>query len=123
MTALSAGLTGEARRIVTHDLTAAALGSGDVQVFGTPALLALIEEAAVASLHGSLDEGMTSVGASVTLEHLAPSHVGNEVRAIARLVAVDGKRLSFECEAYDGDTLIGRASHVRVVVARARFAR
>ncbi|MFN2614999.1 MAG: thioesterase family protein [Actinomycetota bacterium] len=123
MTALSAGLTGEARRIVTHDLTAAALGSGDVQVFGTPALLALIEEAAVASLHGALDEGMTSVGASVTLEHLAPSHVGNEVRAIARLVAVDGKRLSFECEAYDGDTLIGRASHVRVVVARARFER
>jgi fluoroacetyl-CoA thioesterase len=118
---LSPGLVGEARRIVTEDLTAIRLGSGDVPVFGTPALLALIEEAAVAALHGSLPDGSTSVGMRVELDHLAPSRVGAEVRAIARLTAVDGKRLTFECEAFDGETPIGRAMHTRVVVERARF--
>jgi len=118
---LSPGLVGEARRIVTEDLTAIRLGSGDVSVFGTPALLAMIEEAAVAALHGALPEGATSVGARVELDHLAPSRVGAEVRALARLTAVDGKRLMFECEAYDGDTLIGRAVHARVIVDRSRF--
>ena len=122
MEGLTPGRTGEARRVVTDELTAIALGSGDVPVFGTPALLALIEEAAVASLHGALGDGDTSVGARVELEHLAPSRVGAEVRAVARLVDVDGRRLSFECEAYDGETLIGRATHARVVVPRARFA-
>jgi fluoroacetyl-CoA thioesterase len=119
---LSIGLTGEARRTVTPALTAEALGSGDVPVFGTPALLALIEEAAVAALRGMLDENKTSVGSWVELEHLAPSRVGDEVRALARLTAVDGRTLTFECEAYDADDRpIGRAQHRRAIVDRARF--
>lgn len=121
MADLSLGLSGEARRVVTDDLTAVRLGSGDVPVLGTPALLAMCEEAAVAALHGRLAEGQTSVGTWVELEHLAPSRVGNEVRAVARLVAVDGNRLDFECEAWDGDRPVGRARHRRVVVDRARF--
>lgn len=120
---LSAGLVGEARRVVTDDLTAIKLGSGDVPVFGTPALLALIEEAAVAAVHGALPDGSTSVGAHVELDHLAPSRVGVEVRALATLVAVDGRALTFECEAYEGDKPIGRATHKRMVVERARFLR
>jgi fluoroacetyl-CoA thioesterase len=92
-----------------------------VDVFGTPALLALIEEACVTAVHRSLPDGATSVGAHVSLDHLAPSRVGSEVRAIARLTAVDRKRLSFEAEAYDGETLIGRATHTRAVVDRSRF--
>lgn len=115
------GATGEARRLVTQDLTAIALGSGDVPVFGTPALLALIEEAACAALRGVLDDGATSVGATVQLEHLAPSRVGAEVRAIARVTKVEGTRLEFQAEAYDGDRVIGRAIHTRVIVDRARF--
>jgi fluoroacetyl-CoA thioesterase len=118
---LSPGLTGEARRIVTEDLTAIHLGSGDVPVFGTPALLALIEEAAVAAVHGALPDGSTTVGLRVELEHLAPSRIGAEVRALSRLTAADGRRLTFECEAYDGDTVIGRATHQRIVVDRERF--
>jgi len=59
---------------------------------------------------------------SVELEHLAASRVGANVRAVARLVAVDRKRLSFEAEAYDDETLIGRATHQRAVVDRSRFA-
>ena len=118
---VTVGATGEARKVVTKELTAIAFGSGDVPVFGTPALLALIEEAACAALHGALDEGATSVGATVTLEHLAPSRIGSEVRAVARVTSVDGKRVAFEAEAYDGDRLIGRATHTRVAVDRARF--
>ncbi|MGZ4190397.1 MAG: thioesterase family protein [Actinomycetota bacterium] len=120
---LTTGLMGEARRVVTDELTAIHLGSGDVPVFGTPALLALIEEAAVAAVHDALPDGSTSVGARVELEHLAPSRVGVEVRALARLVAVDGRALTFECEAYEGDKPIGRATHRRIIVERARFGR
>jgi fluoroacetyl-CoA thioesterase len=120
---LSAGLTGEARRVVTEDLTAIRLGSGDVPVFGTPALLALIEEAAVAALHGALPDGSTSVGVHVELDHLAPSRVGAEVRALATLTAVEGRALTFACEAYEGDKPIGRATHQRAVVDRDRFLR
>lgn len=119
---LTTGLTGEALRVVTPEMTARALGSGDVEVFGTPALLALIEEAAVAAVAAHLAPEKTSVGMHASLDHLAPSRVGNEVRALARITAVDGKKLTFEAEAYDGDTLIGRATHTRAVVDRSRFA-
>ena len=119
--AVAVGSTGEARRVVTDAMTAIALGSGDVPVFGTPALLALIEEAACAAVFGGLADGETSVGAAVELEHLAPSRLGSEVRALARVTNTEGKSLEFECEAYEGDTLIGRATHTRVIVSRARF--
>ena len=109
--------------MVTEDLTAIRLGSGDVPVFGTPALLALIEEAAVAAVHGALPDGATSVGAHVELDHLAPSRVGVEVRALATLTAVEGRARQFECEAYEGDKLIGRASHTRMIVDRKKFSR
>lgn len=122
MTELSAGLLGEARRTVTQDQTAIALGSGDVPVFGTPALLALMEEAACAALRGTVPEGRTSVGTHAEMDHLAPSRVGAEVRAIARVTSFDGRAVEFECEAYDGETLIGRATHRRALVDRARFA-
>lgn len=118
---LAPGLRGEARRTVTDALTAEALGSGDVPVLGTPAVLALIEEAAVAAVRGALDGGQTTVGSWVELEHLAPSRVGAEVRATAELVAVEGRRLEFSCEAYEAETLVARARHRRVVVDRARF--
>ncbi|HEX9712834.1 MAG TPA: hotdog domain-containing protein [Actinomycetota bacterium] len=117
------GLAGEARRVVTEAQTAIGLGSGDVPVFGTPALLAMMEEAAVAALLGALPDGRTSVGVSVELEHLAPSRVGAEVRALARMVSAEGGRVIFDCEAYDGETLIGRARHARAIVDRVRFGR
>jgi predicted thioesterase len=108
--------------VVTDEMTAEYLRSGDVPVLGTPALLALIEEAAVAAVRDVLPDGKTSVGGWVELEHVAPARPGDEVRALARLSEVDGKRLTFECEAYEGDTLLGRANHRRTVVDRARFA-
>ena len=116
-----AGLRGEARRAVTADNTAEALGSGDVPVFGTPAVLAVIEEAAVAAIAEQLPDGATSVGVWVELEHLAPSRIGAQVVATAELTAVDGRVLHFECEAHDGDRRVASAKHRRSIVDRDRF--
>jgi predicted thioesterase len=116
-----AGLRGEARRLVAAEHTAEALGSGDVPVFGTPAVLAVIEEAAVDAISEQLPAGATSVGVWVELEHLAPSKVGAEVVASAVVSAVDGRVVEFECEARDGERIVGKARHRRSVVDRDRF--
>ena len=115
------GTRGEARRTVTTAITADALGSGDVPVLGTPAVLALVEEAACAAVAGALEEGRTSVGTWVELEHLAPSKVGAEVIATAELTGVDGRVLDFTCEVRDGERVIARARHRRAIVDREKF--
>lgn len=122
METLAPGRTGTHELTVDAARTARSLGSGDVEVFGTPALLAALEAAACRALDGVLADDMTSVGASVSLDHLAPSPIGARITATATLEAVDGKRLTFRCEAHDGETLVGRATHTRVLVARSRFA-
>jgi fluoroacetyl-CoA thioesterase len=121
MTRPEEGLEGTAELTVTEELTARAIGSGDLEVFGTPALLAIIEEAACRALDGAVSAEKTHVGVSVQLEHLAATKVGAGVRATARLVAVDGSKLRFECEAFEGGKLIGRATHLRVMADRSRF--
>jgi fluoroacetyl-CoA thioesterase len=98
-----------------------ALGSGDVPVLGTPAVLALVEQAACAAIGAGLDDGRTSVGSWVELEHLAPSKVGAQVVASAELVKVDGRVLEFTCDVRDGDRVIARARHRRAIVDRDRF--
>lgn len=110
------GLRGQSERVVTEELTAMKLGSGTVPVFGTPALLAMMEDAAVSALAGALDAGTTTVGVWAELEHLAASKIGARVGAAAELVSVDGRMLEFTCEAHEGSKLIGRARHRRAVV-------
>lgn len=106
---------------VTEADTAVAQGSGDVPVLATPRLIALFEAAAVAALEGKLPDGMTSVGVSVSVDHMAPSAIGSTVRARAVLEAVDDAALEFALEAIDGDTMVGMGNHTRVVVERDRF--
>jgi fluoroacetyl-CoA thioesterase len=118
---LQPGLRGEARLVVTSDETAIALGSGDVPVLGTPAVLALVENAACSAIAGTLDDGDTSVGVWIELEHLAASKPGAEVTAEAELVAVDGRTIEFRCEAREGTKVVARARHRRAVVDRERF--
>jgi predicted thioesterase len=118
---LKPGLRGEARRVVTDDDTALALGSGDVPVLGTPAVLALMEQAACAAIAGALDAGQTSVGTHAYVDHLAASKVGTEVVAVAELLVVDGTSLEFACEALEGSKVVARAGHRRALVDRERF--
>jgi fluoroacetyl-CoA thioesterase len=110
-----------ARLVVSDEHTAIALGSGDVPVLGTPAVLALVEEAACAAIDPALSGGQTSVGIWVDLEHLASSKPGAEVSAEAELVGVDGGTLEFRCEAHEGTKLVARARHRRALVDRERF--
>lgn len=101
--------------------TAIALGSGDVPVLGTPRVVALMEQAAVAALAGTLDEGATSVGTRITVDHLAASLVGVEVTATAEVVGLDGRAVSFRLAVDEGDRQVATGTHVRYVVDRNRF--
>ncbi len=118
---LQPGLRGEARRVVSEELTAVALGSGDVPVLGTPAVLALVEQAACAAIASALAAADTSVGVWAEVDHLAASKLGAEVVAEAELVTVDGRTLSFACEAREGSKVVARARHRRAIVDRERF--
>jgi fluoroacetyl-CoA thioesterase len=118
---LEPGLQGEVTGRVDESRTAVALGSGDVPVLGTPAVLALAEAAALAAVAGRLGDGATTVGTWVELEHLAPTPAGAAVSARATLVAVDGRTLEFEFEVADGAGPVARGRHRRAVVDRARF--
>jgi fluoroacetyl-CoA thioesterase len=115
------GLIGEARSVVTEQDTAAHLGSGTVPVFGTPALVGLMEAAAVQALVDFLPIGQTSVGARIDVRHLAPTPVGMHVRARAELVEMEGRRVSFRIEAWDEVERIGEATHERIIIDAERF--
>ena len=121
MTENLVGLTGSASLTVSEADLATALGSGDVPVLATPAVLALCEAATVAAIAELLDEGSTSVGAHVELDHVAPSRVGAAIEAHAHVTEVDRRRVTFRVEAREGEDLIARGQVVRYIVDRSRF--
>lgn len=123
MQPLTPGCQGRAEQTVTPGQTAAVLGSGSLPVFGTPALLALMEAAAVDALAPLLPPETTSVGIYAELQHLAATPVGAQVHAEATLTAVEGRVLTFEITAYDAQELIGKALHRRALVESERFMR
>jgi predicted thioesterase len=118
---LEVGLESTVEATVDEEMTAEAVGSGDVPVLATPWLLALVERAEVEGLSGRLGEGETSVGAAVELQHLAPTPVGAPVMARVRLVSVGDRSIDFEFEASDRRGPVARGRHRRVVVDRESF--
>ncbi|HLZ56529.1 MAG TPA: thioesterase family protein [Ktedonosporobacter sp.] len=118
---LTPGMMGEASTIVVHENTAAAVGAGGVEVFGTPMMIALIENAAWRAVADALDEGYVTVGIVVNVRHLAATPLGQKVRARAELLEVDGRRLVFKVEAYDEHQKIGEGQHERFIVNLERF--
>jgi fluoroacetyl-CoA thioesterase len=113
---LTAGLVGEARRVVDASMLASAMGSGSLDVLATPALVALMERAACVALEGHLSPEQTSVGVRLEISHIAATPPGVEVRARAELLEVDGRRLVFRLEAFDPQDRIGEGSHERALV-------
>lgn len=107
--------------VVTDDRTAKEMGSGELPVLATPALVALMENAAMNLAAEYLSEGETTVGSSIEVKHLAPSALGATVSATATLQERDGRRLSFVIEARDGETVVGTATHTRFIVNVAKF--
>ena len=118
---LAAGLKGEARLVVGDDDTARSLGSGDVDVLGTPRLVALLEEATLDAVDGCLDAGSTTVGMRVQVDHLQPTPVGAEVLAEAYLDKIEGRRITFTVTASDSGGLVAAGKVTRVVVDVNRF--
>jgi predicted thioesterase len=118
---LATGLRGEVRLTVTDADTARALGSGSVEVLGTPRVVALVEEAACKALDNHLDPGTTSVGMRVRIDHLLPTPVGAEVVAEAVLEKIEGRRLIFTVSASDERGLVAAGKVTRVVVDLERF--
>lgn len=97
------------------------LGSGDVPVLGTPAILALAEGACVSAICEDLPEGQTSVGQWAEIEHLQPTPAGREVDAEATLIGHHGRRLEFQVIVRQGDEIVSKVRHRRVLVDRDRF--
>lgn len=118
---LRPGSHGSIDLAVTDADTAIALHSGDVPVLATPRLVALFEEASVLALGSQLEDGQTTVGMRVQVDHLAPSAVGDVVTADATLDRIEGRRLIFTVSARDSRGLIGAGKVTRVVVDTRRF--
>lgn len=118
---LTEGLTHTSTVLVSDTNTAQTLGSGDMPVFATPALVALMENAAMLTVATLLPEGSTTVGGFIETSHLAPSAIGSTIQATATLTEVKGRKLSFTIEAFEGEKLVGKASHIRFIVEREKF--
>ena len=118
---LTIGIKGTQTVTVANDNTAAAMGSGTLAVFSTPAMIALMEKTAYISVQDALDEGMGSVGTLLNVKHVAATPVGMTVTCESELVEVDGRRLVFTVKAFDEVGLIGEGTHERFIVQNEKF--
>ena len=118
---LEPGLSAEYLDIVKETNTAAHWGSGGIEVFATPALVALMESASYLAVSETLPKGQTTVGGQINVRHLAATPVGMKVRARAELTAVEGHKLTFNVTAWDEKEVIGQAEHIRFIIDEAKF--
>ena len=105
------GLKGQRQTLVCEHNVAT-----HVNKYSTPSMIMLMEQAAVAAVHGLLSEGQTSVGYEVNVRHLAPADIGATIVAHAELTEVERNRLTFRVDAYDGDRKIGEGTHRRAII-------
>jgi fluoroacetyl-CoA thioesterase len=115
------GLRGSAELVVGAEHTAPRIGSGKVHVLATPVMINLIEAAALAAMEHLLPEGYQSLGTHLDVRHIAATPVGMRVTALAEVVKVEGRTVSFRVEARDERDLIGDGTHERVIVNVAKF--
>ena len=118
---IKTGLSHEVRDVVTAANTAKAMGSGCLEVFATPAMCWLMEKAASDLTDSLLDEGSTSVGTALNIAHSAATPVGMQVRAVAEITGVEGRRISFKVTAFDEAGEIGSGTHERFIVFKEKF--
>ena len=118
---LEKGLSAQSTTTVVAENTAVQMGSGDMAVFATPAMVAMMDNAAMLAVAPHLETGATTVGAEMNTTHIKPSGLGAVVTATAVLTAVEGRKLTFTVGARDGEGRIGEGTHVRFIVDRERF--
>ena len=115
------GLHNSVTLVVEHKDTAAVYGSGALEVFATPAMIALMEKTCLESVADKIGEGNTTVGIAANIKHLKASPVGAIIRCEAEIVEVDRRRLVFSVKCYEGETLVGEGIHERFVVDSQKF--
>ena len=118
---ITVGLKGEVCTLVEREDTAREVGSGDLLVYATPCMAALMEGAACEAIANCLKDTETTVGTALSIEHISATPVGLEVRAEAEVTAVEGKVITFQLHAYDEAGEIGKGTHKRVIVNSQKF--
>lgn len=118
---IETGIKGSLSQLVTDELTAAKVGSGLAQVFATPMMVALMEMTCAQSVAPYLNEGESTVGTHLEVDHMAATPVGMTVRCESELVEVDRRRLVFLVSVSDDDGIVGKGKHERFVVDGAKF--
>lgn len=118
---LTVGISNEITREVTNETTAAVLGSGMLEVYATPAMVALMEETCMKSVQEEMEEGCGTVGTGLTIHHVSATPVGMKVRCVSKLVEVDGRKLVFDVQAFDEAGLIGQGTHERFIIENDKF--
>ena len=107
--------------MVTNENTAKTMGSGTLDVFATPAMIALMENTAYESVASELEEGSGTVGTALNVKHVAATPVGMKVTCETELIKVDGRALTFSVKAFDEKGLIGEGEHERFIVFNEKF--
>lgn len=120
---LKAGIIGESKVKVSEDNTALKYGSGTIDVFATPAMIGLMEKAAIEAVDNVLPDGFATVGTKIDVKHLAATPIGMNVTAKAELLEIDNKKLKFSVEAYDDIDKIGEGIHYRYIINLEDFIR
>ncbi|WP_027449805.1 thioesterase family protein [Xylanibacter brevis] len=115
------GLKHTSEMTVTDAVTASYIGSGDMPVLATPAMMALMENAAMLAVAKELAEGSTTVGGHIESSHIRPSKIGDKITATAEVTNIDGKKIFFKVSAYFEDVLLGEGTHLRFIVDRGKF--
>ena len=118
---METGLTYTSTVVVSKENVAATMGSGDLNVFATPAMVAFMENAALSAVEDQLPEGNTTVGAMIQTTHLKPTALGDTVLVTATLLEVEGRKLTFSVVASDSQGKIGEGTYIRYVVDRNKF--
>lgn len=120
---IAIGTKHEVTVTVTDEKTAASAKSGSLEVLATPFMIALMEQAASELCDKYVPDGISTVGTQISVSHLAATCVGVEVKAVATVTAFDGRKVSFDVEAYDNAGLIGKGTHERFTVKIESFLR
>lgn len=118
---LKTGLSHTSTTIVDNSNTARTYGSGGLDVFATPAMVGLMENAAMTAVENDLPDGSTTVGSMINTSHIKPSKLGATIKATAVLEEIDGRKLTFTVSACDENGLIGEGVHIRYIVDTQKF--
>lgn len=119
---LEIGLKYTSQVVVDINNTAMTMGSGDMEVYATPGMIALMENSAMSLIAPYLPENYTTVGSFIEAKHIRPSKIGEEIFASSELINIENQKLTFRIKAHLKDgTIIGESTHIRYIVEREKF--